>query len=124
MPTSRKKPQKPRRSAFVPRLAIRAAVAVVPACAAAAMSCGGRSESPAATTDSGTDALYFTVAAVAYPAYEAGSDVFIGVAAVAYPAYESGAPETGTDDAGLDSGPDVFLGVAAVAYPAYEAGPG
>jgi hypothetical protein len=76
-----------RKSAFVPRLLIpaAAAVSVVPACVLA--SCGGGTN-----TTSGT----------------------LGVFAVAYPAYE----------AGTDAPPDNFLGVFAVAYPAYEAGPG
>ena len=117
--------KKPRRSAFVPRLAVRAAVAVVPACAAIAACSGKTSSLP---SDAGPDAVVFTVAAVAYPAYEAGADAFGFVAAVAYPAYESGAPESGAQDAGLDSsadeGPDAGFIVAAVAYPAYEAGPG
>jgi hypothetical protein len=79
--------KKPRRSAFVPRLLIPAAaiVSVVPACTLAACS---------------------------------SSSQTFSVAAVAYPAYEAGAPD------GSDAAPDVFLGVAAVAYPAYEAGAG
>ncbi|MGH7297833.1 MAG: hypothetical protein ACRELB_23035 [Polyangiaceae bacterium] len=115
-----------RRYAFVPRLLVRTAIAgVIPACAlAAADGCGG---STTTVKDAGNDVLY-GVAAVAYPAYEAGADVF-GVAAVAYPAYEAGVPEGGSDTGSGDTGVtdgngiDVF-GVAAVAYPAYEAGPG
>ncbi len=105
------------KSAFVPRLLVRGAIAgVIPACAVVA--CGG---GETATTDAG--------------ASDAGPDRFpLGVAAVAYPAYESGAPEASVDggalgDAGPDASiqdaapaPDVFLGVAAVAYPAYESG--
>jgi hypothetical protein len=80
-----------RKSAFVPRLLVPAAavVSVVPACVLA--SCSGNTST---TTSS------FGVFAVAYPAYEAGTD----------------APP--------DTPPDNFLGVFAVAYPAYEAGSG
>ena len=118
--------KKGRRYAFVPRLLVRTAIAgVIPACAlAAADGCGGSTTS--VSKDAGKD-VFYGVAAVAYPAYEAGADVF-GVAAVAYPAYESGTPETGSDsgsESGIKDagGVDVF-GVAAVAYPAYEAGSG
>jgi hypothetical protein len=116
---------RPRRYAFVPRLLVRTAVAsVVPACALAATDgCGG------STATLSKDGGPYGVAAVAYPAYEAGRDAPFGVAAVAYPAYEAGGPETGghdsgaTDSSSKDALPDVF-GVAAVAYPAYEGGGG
>jgi hypothetical protein len=91
---------KTKKSAFVPRVLVRTAVVgLVPACAAAVACSSGTTTS---TTDGGHDAAkdapIFSVAAVAYPAYEAGTpkdsggtpDVFIGVAAVAYPAYEAG----------------------------------
>ena len=114
--------KKPRKYAFVPKLLVRTALAgAIPACAlATADACGGTTSNPT-PKDSGSDQV-FTVAAVAYPAYEAGRDAF-GVAAVAYPAYESGAPDVNGDAPADASGPDVF-GVAAVAYPAYEAGTG
>jgi len=110
-----------RRSAFVPKLLVRTAVAsVVPACA---LGCGG---STTTMTDGGGDDVFHGVAAVGYPAYDASKDQRsdFGVAAVAYPAYEAGndaGQDTGT---GGDAKPDVFFGVAAVAYPAYEAGSG
>ena len=105
--------------AFVPKLLVRTVIAgVVPACAlAAADGCGGTT-----TTTSSKDAGHGTDSGL-------GSDAVFTVAAVAYPAYESGAPETGGPDGHTDggsdanTGPDVF-GVAAVAYPAYEAGTG
>lgn len=80
------KKKRQRRSAFVPRLLIPAAtiVSVLPACTLASCS----------------------------------SEQTFSVAAVAYPAYEAGTPDS------ADAPPDVFLGVAAVAYPAYEAGLG
>lgn len=114
--------KKPRKYAFVPKLLVRTAlVGVVPACALATVdACGGL------TTTSNQDSGLQGVAAVAYPAYEAGNDAIVGVAAVAYPAYESGAPDGNPDvitDSPPDASPDVF-GVAAVAYPAYEAGNG
>jgi hypothetical protein len=117
--------RKPRKYAFVPRLLVRTAMAsVVPACAIAGVdACGG---STGTLSDAGKGDVFQGVAAVAYPAYESGADVF-GVAAVAYPAYEAGLEggkdsggDTGIKDTG---GPEIF-GVAAVAYPAYEAGPG
>ena len=115
--------KKARRTAFVPRLLVRTAIAgVIPACAVAC----GSSDTPAPAADAGTDSPFLGVAAVAYPAYEAGADSpFLGVAAVAYPAYEAGAPDAAADARGpADATDDVFfLGVAAVAYPAYEAGP-
>jgi hypothetical protein len=92
---------KHRRSAFVPRMLLPAAamVSVIPACALA--SCSGD-----VVTSSGTAASsgFFTVAAVAYPAYEAGL---------------GGSSTTSTTAASSSSG---MFGVAAVAYPAYEAG--
>ena len=104
--------KKHRKYAFVPKLLVRTVIAgVVPACAlAAADGCGGTTSNPSSkdaghVTDSG-----FAVA-----------DIGFTVAAVAYPAYESGMPETGAQDTG---GNDAVFGVAAVAYPAYEAGPG
>jgi len=104
--------------AFVPKLLVRTVIAgVVPACAlAAADGCGGTTTSPGSTKDAGhvTDSGYGV------------ADIGFTVAAVAYPAYESGVPETGAHDTGATdagAGPDVF-GVAAVAYPAYEAGTG
>ncbi|HLK41243.1 MAG TPA: hypothetical protein VKU41_31040 [Polyangiaceae bacterium] len=126
-----------RRTAFVPRVLVRGAIlaSVVPACALAA--CGG-DDSTGSAADAAPDRQFLGVAAVAYPAYEAGRpgvdaspDVFFSVAAVAYPAYEAGAPDRtspapdaadGASD--VTTRPDVFFGVAAVAYPAYEAGRG
>jgi hypothetical protein len=109
--------KKHRKYAFVPKLLVRTVIAgVVPACAlAAADGCGGTTT----TTGSSKDAGHVTDSG-------SGADIGFTVAAVAYPAYESGVPETGTHDTGgndASTGPDVF-GVAAVAYPAYEAGPG
>jgi hypothetical protein len=90
-----------RKSAFVPRLLVRTAIAsVVPACAVA---CGSGSSGPAPSTDAATDSIPFSVAAVAYPAYE------------------SGVPDANTDG-GSDAAPDSRF--FAVAYPAYEAGNG
>jgi hypothetical protein len=91
-----------RRSAFVPRLLVPAAavVSVVPACVLA--SCSSNVGTQSSASSSGP----FGVAAVAYPAYEAGTD----------------APsKDGASDAHDGGHP---WGVAAVAYPAYEAGPG
>ncbi len=98
--------KKTRRSAFVPRLLLRTAiVGVIPACA---LGCGD---------DTSTG-----------PAVDAAKDTIFSVAAVAYPAYETGTPDGKGDSPGdtkitPDGGKDVF-GVAAVAYPAYEAGAG
>jgi hypothetical protein len=115
-----------RRSAFVPRLIVKTAiVGVIPACA---VGCGS-SDTPAPVADAATDSLPFGVAAVAFPAYDAGAppeagpvdasgglpDVFLGVAAVAYPAYEAGAPDVGTKDAQ----PDAFHGFV-LAVTAFE----
>src|SRR5262249_44632626 len=107
-------PKRSRRTAFVPRLLVRTALAgVVPACAlvGASGAAGCSSDSSGGPTDTG----------------------FLGVAAVAYPAYETGVHDGGGDgtsdapsdgsDGGADTTPDVF-GVAAVAYPAYETGAG
>jgi hypothetical protein len=114
-----------RRSAFVPRLIVKTAiVGVIPACA---LACGS-SDTPAPTVDAAPDSLPFGVAAVAYPAYEAGPtgpgdaavgrpDVFLGVAAVAYPAYEAGAPDASVQDAR----PDAFHGFV-LAVTAFEVG--
>ena len=115
--------KKPRKYAFVPKLLARTALAgAIPACAlATANACGGTTSTPP-PKDSGSEQIY-TVAAVAYPAYEAGRDAF-GVAAVAYPAYESGVPDAKTDGPSDATAPDVMFTVAAVAYPAYEAGTG
>ena len=105
---------RPRKYAFVPKLLVRTVmVGVVPACAlAGANACGGST-----TTSSSKDGGHVG---------DSGADVIFSVAAVAYPAYESGVPETGGHDTGggTDAAPDVFFGVAAVAYPAYEAGTG
>jgi len=101
-----------KKSAFVPEVLVRSAIAgVIPACALVA--CGG------GTVDVGDGG--------GESGGDSGSDVFRGVAAVAYPAYEAGRVDTGIDGAdtgAIDGGRDVFLGVAAVAYPAYEAGKG
>jgi hypothetical protein len=111
--------KKLRKSAFVPKLLVRTAIAgVVPACA---LGCGGNETVP---PDTGAETP-LGVAAVAYPAYEAGQDVFSDLGGVAYPAYEAG--EGGTDapaDGPRDVRPDIPFTVAAVAYPAYEAGRG
>ena len=115
-----------RRSAFVPRLLVRTAiVGVIPACA---MGCGS-SETPAPVADAGVDAPFLGVAAVAYPAYEAGAPdalvdappdvMFLGVAAVAYPAYEAGAPDGALDGGPADARPDAFHGFV-LAVTAYE----
>jgi hypothetical protein len=112
MATKRKSP----RSAFVPRVLVKTVIAgVVPACAV--LACGGTQTAADAgnETGSGTDATE--------------GDVFRGVAAVAYPAYEAGRDVGGSDgalDGSIDGtvDMDVFHGVAAVAYPAYEAGKG
>jgi hypothetical protein len=139
------KSTKSRRTAYVPRLFLRGAavVAVVPACAAAAVACGGNVATHA-TADSGggdaADAGIFGVAAVAYPAYESGvppldagvadvafgvaGDAFFGVAADAFSVADVGYrpdAEAGPGDSATDS---TVFGVAAVAYPAYEAGNG
>ena len=107
-----------RKTAFVPRLLVRTAIAgVVPACALVGCGGGVSTGSDGGGSDADTDVMADGVA-----------DVFHGVAAVAYPAYESGIPDvrdTGATDTGAkDTGIDVFHGVAAVAYPAYEAGKG
>ena len=117
-----------RRSAFVPRLIVKTAiVGVIPACAVAC----GSSDQPAPTADAGVDAPFLGVAAVAYPAYEAGPpdgsvdasqerpDVFLGVAAVAYPAYEAGPPDGAMDGGPSDARPDAFHGFV-LAVTAYE----
>src|ERR1700683_4051909 len=98
--------RKPRKYAFVPKLLVRTALAgAIPACAlATADACGGTTSSPP-PKDSGNEQFY-TVAAVAYPAYEAGRDAF-GVAAVAYPAYESGVPVVKTDAPSDAAAPDL-----------------
>jgi hypothetical protein len=123
--------KKVRRSAFVPRLVVKTAiVSVIPACA---LACGS-SDSPGPAVDAAPDQVAFGVAAVAYPAYEAGApreasapsdastqpDVLFGVAAVAYPAYEAGPPPS---DAGVpkDAATDAFH-VFALAVTAYEVG--
>jgi hypothetical protein len=83
-------------------------VGVIPACAlAGANACGG-----ATTASSTKDGGHVS---------DSGADAVFTVAAVAYPAYESGVPDTGGSG---DAAPDTFFGVAAVAYPAYEAGTG
>lgn len=100
--------KKTRRSAFVPRLLVRTAVAgVVPACA---LACGGSS----GPTDGGRA---LGVAVIGY-----GDGQSLGVANMAYPgdAQSDGVGAIGYGDARPDTG---LLGVAAVAYPAYEAGP-
>jgi hypothetical protein len=112
-----------RKSAFVPRVLVRTAiVGVIPACA---LGCGSSSAPP---TDAGQDAVLLGVAAVAYPAYEAGADSgsdapFLGVAAVAYPAYEAGAPDGPRDAGPTDMLPDVFRGPMPLAVTAYEVDP-
>jgi hypothetical protein len=143
------KSTKSRRTAYVPRLFLRGAavVAVVPACAAAVVACGGNVAAHA-VADSGGDTGIFSVAAVAYPAYESGvppfdagvadvsfadsvaidaygvADVSFGVAADAFGVADVGYrpdAEAGSGDSATDS---TVFGVAAVAYPAYEAGNG
>ena len=119
--------KKMRRTAFVPRLLIKTAiVGVIPACA---VGCGS-SDNPSPAADAAPDSLPFGVAAVAYPAYEAGApndatsgvpDVFLGVAAVAYPAYEAGKPDSGMEDAPSDAQPDAFH-VFVLAVTAFEVG--
>jgi hypothetical protein len=102
--------KKPRKSAFVPRMLMRTAlVSVIPACA---LGCGSSDTGgPTTTSDTGTkDTGPFGVAAVAYPAYETGTDS------------TADSPTDGPADSNkADSGKEVF-GVAAVAYPAYESG--
>ena len=140
------KSTKSRRTAYVPRLFLRGAaiVAVVPACAAAVVACGGNVATQAVSDSGSGDAadtgIGFTVAAVAYPAYESGvppldagvadvafgvaGDAFFGVAADAFGVADSGYvpdADAGPGDSATDS---TVFGVAAVAYPAYEAGNG
>ena len=118
-----------RRTAFVPRLILRTAIAgVVPACAL--LGCSGSDSTPSGQEDSGADSHFNGVADTAYPdvrgvadaAYGDTNDSHFSVADTAYP--DTGSAETSgdapaeTDDGGA---PDVF-GVAAVAYPAYESG--
>ncbi len=71
-----KKSAKPRKTAFVPRMLVPAAVATaVPAIALGA--CSGSVSTGSAGSDSTSaqsSSGVFTVAAVAYPAYEAGAD--------------------------------------------------
>ena len=116
--------KKVRRTAFVPRLLIQTAiVGVIPACA---LGCGG-GDAPTPAADGAADSPFLGVAAVAYPAYEAGAsdatpDVFyLGVAAVAYPAYEAGAPDGAADGSPADARPDAFHGFV-LALTAYEGG--
>lgn len=107
--------KKPRKSAFVPRMLIRTAlVGVIPACA---LACGGSDTTGPTTTgtDSGSDAAKdtspFGVAAVAYPAYETGTDT-----------RSDGPTDSKSDSNKADASKDSPFGVAAVAYPAYESG--
>jgi hypothetical protein len=99
--------KKQRRSAFVPRLLVPAAavMSVVPACALA--SCSGTVSTPG-TGAQGTTSQ-FTVAAVAYPAYEAGT---------------GGGSTTSSSTSSSTTTSSSGFTVAAVAYPAYEAGAG
>jgi hypothetical protein len=131
--------KKARRTAFVPRLILRTAIAgVIPACA---LACGGSDSSPG-SSDTGfvggvaedayggdsrfgvADTAYPDVHAVADAAY-GDSDTRFGVADTAYPdTGRADVPAEASDAPGeVDDGgaPDVF-GVAAVAYPAYEGG--
>jgi hypothetical protein len=89
--------------------------------------------------DAADTGIPFSVAAVAYPAYESGvppfdasvadvafgvADVSFGVAADAFSVADVGYrpdAEAGAGDSATDS---TVFGVAAVAYPAYEAGNG
>jgi hypothetical protein len=100
---------KKKKTAFVPRALVRvaAAASVVPACAVACSSGG-----TGTITDAGPDRVVYGVAAVAYPAYEAGGkDAGLGDV-------KTDVPDVQTIDVGIPPG------VAAVAYPAYEAGTG
>jgi hypothetical protein len=100
--------KKQRRSAFVPRLLVPAAAAmsVVPVCALA--SCSGNVSTPGSGAQGTTS--QFSVAAVAYPAYEAGTGGGSTTSS------SSTSSSTTTSSSGFT--------VAAVAYPAYEAGAG
>jgi hypothetical protein len=98
-----------KKTAFVPRALVRVTVvaSVIPACAIACSSGGTGSVS-----DAGPDRVVYGVAAVAYPAYEAGGkDTGLGDV-------KTDVPDVQTQDVGIPPG------VAAVAYPAYEAGIG
>jgi hypothetical protein len=115
--------KKTRRSAFVPRLLVRTAVAgVVPACA---LACGGYGDGQSlgvANMAYPGDAQSDGVGAIGYG--DARPDTgLLGVAAVAYPAYEAGPPDAGAKgEAGpADAAPDVFHGFV-LAVTAYEVG--
>lgn len=108
-------PKKSRKSAFVPRVLVRTAIAsVVPACV---LACGDSNESPtppAPVADAGHDASSFLgVAAVAFQAYDSAAPDVVA------PSLDSGA--TRAKDASTDSGHPIF-GVAAVAYRAFDSG--
>ena len=100
--------RKTKKTAFVPRALVRvaAAASVIPACAISCSSGG-----TGGLSDAGPDRVVLGVAAVAYPAYEAGIDSAVD----------------GAKDGTKDVVEEISLpppGVAAVAYPAYEAGLG
>ncbi len=110
--------KKARRTAFVPRLLVRTAIiGVIPACA---LGCGSK-DAPAPATDAAADSPFLGVAAVAYPAYEAG--VPFSVAQIGYDASfrgEAGPVEAGPVDGGpADARPDAFHGFV-LAVTAYE----
>jgi len=128
--------KKARKSAFVPRLLVRTAIAgVVPACA---LGCGGSSTS---STDAGSDAPRpLGVAVIGYSADSGGDSVaatgygsdarpdstFLGVAAVAFRGYDGsiddGAPDGG-DAGATDAKSDAYHGPPFVlAVTAYEVG--
>jgi hypothetical protein len=102
--------KKSRKSAFVPRVLVRTAIAgVIPACA---LACGDSNESSPPVADAGHDAGFFGGAGVALQAYDSAAPD------VAAPSFESGAPDA--NDASADSAPKVIFGVAAVAYRAFD----
>jgi hypothetical protein len=129
-----------RRTAFVPRLILRTAIAgVIPACAL--LGCSSSDSSPSGSDDTGifngvadagygdtrfgvADTSYRDVPAVADAAYGDTNDANDSHFSVADTAYPDTRPADASDAPGeVDDGgaPDVF-GVAAVAYPAYESG--
>jgi hypothetical protein len=102
--------KKHRKTAFVPRMIVPAALAAtIPAIAVGA--CSGTVTTGSAGSDATSTATSsgFTVAAVAYPAYEAGTST-------------SAASSTAASSTAASSSSTSGFTVAAVAYPAYEAG--